>query len=236
VQRLRLIISIDTECDKDLSWRVRQPLSFLNILEICKFNETIKNKWDNSRITLLLSPEVIKNQDSVKLLKTQTQIELGTHMHLEFLKEMKNDVLETSEVQAEISPEEDFLYLSMLTKLFVANFGYQPLSFRAGRYGYNVHSTFRALKQLGYKVDSSIAPKSVFLFKKGVEVNNSNYENYPIMFSNGLIEVPISILTQGNEPLYKVIQKFPSYRIRKYFDFLKPEQKWIRPSYEDLDS
>lgn len=83
---------------------------FLNILETCKFNETIKNKFDKSKITLLLSPEVIKNEESVQLLKMQNQIELGTHMHLEFLKYSKHEVLETSEVQAEISPRGCLLF------------------------------------------------------------------------------------------------------------------------------
>jgi hypothetical protein len=215
---------------------VRQPLSFLNILETCKFNETIKNKWDNTKITLLLSPEVIKNEESVQLLKMQNQIELGTHMHLEFLKDSTHEVLETSEVQAEISPEEDMYYLARLTKLFIDQFGYQPLSFRAGRYGYNRRSTFITLKDLGYEVDSSIAPKCLFSFKKGIYINNSGYNLYPFFFSHGLVEVPISVMTYGNAALYRIVKKIPSYRIRKYFDFLKPKQRWIRPSYEDLDS
>ena len=236
MQRLKLIISIDTECDKDLSWRVRQPLSFLNILETCKFNETIRTKFNHSKITLLLSPEVIQNDKSVQLLKIQKQIELGTHMHLEFLKESIHEVLETSEVQAEISPEEDVYYLSRLTELFIDQFGYPPLCFRAGRYGYNRLSTFDALKELGYKVDSSIAPKCLFSFEKSVQVNNYNYNIYPFLFSNGLIEVPISIMNYGNAALYSVVENIPSYRIRKYFDFLKPKQRWIRPSYANLDS
>lgn len=236
MQKVKLIISIDTECDKDFAWRVRQPLSFLNILETCKFNETIKNKFDKSKITLLLSPEVIKNEESVQLLKMQNQIELGTHMHLEFLKYSKHEVLETSEVQAEISPEEDVYYLARLTELFIDQFGYKPLSFRAGRYGYNKLSTFRTLKDLGYIVDSSIAPRCFFTFKNGVQVNNSAFSSHPFIFSHGLLEVPISIVTCGNEAFYRVVTKVPSYSIRKYFDFLKPKQRWIRPSYEDLDS
>ena len=233
---IKLIISIDTECDKDLSWRVRQPLSFLNITETCKLNETIKTKFNQSKITFLLSPEVIQHEESVQLLKKQEQIELGTHMHLEFLKESIHVVLETSEVQAEIKPEEDRFYLARLTQLFIDNFGFQPISFRAGRYGYNSLSTFDTLKELGYRVDSSIAPKSIFSFKTGVRVNNSDYEIYPFIFSNGLIEVPISVMTYGNDVLYAIAQKIPSYRIRKYFGFLKPKQRWIRPSNEDLNS
>jgi len=234
--RVNLIISIDTECDKDLSWRVRQPLSFLNIVETCKFNEAVMKRFKQSKITLLLSPEVIQNYESTELFKSQKQIELGTHMHLEFLKESKNEVLETSEVQAEISQEEDVFYLALLTKLFIEKFGYQPLSFRAGLYGYNNLSTFKALKDMGYKVDSSIAPQCLFSFKKGVQVNNSDYNIYPFLFSHGLVEVPISVMTYGKSTLYRIVKKIPSYRVRKYFNFLKPEQRWIRPSYEDLDS
>lgn len=236
MQKVKLIISIDTECDKDLSWRVRQPLSFFNISETCKFNDSLKVHFKESKITLLLSPEVIQDDKSVQLLKLQNQMELGTHMHLEFLKASKSDVLETSDVQAEISPEEDVYYLTRLTKLFTDKFGYPPLSFRAGRYGYNKLSTFRTLKDLGYKVDSSIAPKCLFSFKNGVQVNNSDYNLNPFLFSHGLVEVPISVMTYGNATLYRFVKKIPSYRIRKYFDFLKSKQRWIRPSYEDLDS
>lgn len=236
MKKVKLVISIDTECDKNLSWRVRQPLSFLNISETCKFNDTLKVNFKESKITLLLSPEVIQDGKSVQLLRVQNQIELGTHMHLEFLKAPESEVLETCEVQAEISPEDDIYYLTRLTELFIDKFGYPPLSFRAGRYGYNKLSTFRALRDLGYKVDSSIAPKCLFSFKKEVQINNYCYSVYPFLFSHGLVEVPISVMTYGNATLFRFVKKIPSYRIRKYFDFLKPKQRWIRPSYEDLDS
>lgn len=139
-------------------------------------------------------------------------------------------------VQAEISLEEDVYYLTRLTELFTDQFGYQPLCFRAGRYGYNRLSSFDALKELGYKVAYSIAPKCLFSFKKSVQVNNYNYNVYPFSFPNGLTEVPMSIVSYGDAVLYNFVEKIPSFGIRKYFDLLKPKQRWIRPSYADLDS
>lgn len=236
MHKVKFIISIDTECDKDLNWNVQQPLSFHNIKETCDFNDLLQSKFSESKITLLLSPEVILDNDSVRLLKKQNQTELGTHMHLEFLREKILDVDVTSEVQAEISSEEDQVKLAQLTQLFIEKFGYQPLCFRAGRYGYNINSTFDALSKLGYKVDSSIAPYSIFKYQKDIAVDNTRYNVYPFGFSHGLIEVPITVVNQGNQILYGLSQRIPSYSIRKYFEFLKPKQYWIRPSYEDVNS
>jgi hypothetical protein len=233
---MKLIISVDTECDKDSNWAVRQPLSFHNIESTIGFKEVLIRKFENAKITLLLSPEVIQNDFSVIQLKNQSNIELGTHMHLEFLMHKSEDVIKTEKVQSELTPEMDEFYINELTRLFIEKFGYKPKSFRAGRYGYNSKSTFSALKNLGYKVDSSIAPKSVFKFNEGIIVDNVNFNIYPFKFSNGLNEVPISIVNHGNPYLYNLTSKLPSYRLRNFFKFLKPKQIWIRPSYEDLDS
>jgi hypothetical protein len=234
--KIKLIISIDTECDKDLNWKVRQPLSFINISKLCELNEILINQLISSKLTLLLSPEVILNESSVELLKRQKQIELGTHLHLEFLKQLPDQISETELVQAELSNEEDTYYITRLTNLFIEKFNFQPLSFRAGRYGYNKYSTFDTLRNLGYLVDSSTVPKSIFLFNNGITVNNEDIEVYPFRHANGLLEVPISVVNFGNRRNWELINKIPSYRIRKYFEFLKPHQKWIRPSYEDLTS
>ncbi len=235
MKKIRLIISIDTECDKDANWLVQQPISFNNIYETFKLNQKLNSLFSDSKLSLLLSPEVIKDLGSVEILKQMQNVELGTHMHLEFLKSESESVFETSMVQAEITPEEDDYYLSLLTNLFEEKFGYSPRSFRAGRYGYNSQSTFISLSKLGYQVDSSIAPRLLFEYNNGVFVDNRDKNNYPVWLAENLVGVPISIIEYGFPIMFNIIEKVPSYRLQKIFKSLKPRQHWIRPSYENLD-
>ena len=44
-----------------------------------------------------------------------------------------------------------------ITELFIKTFGYEPKSFRAGRFGIS-KDTLKILENLNYKVDSSITP------------------------------------------------------------------------------
>lgn len=231
LKKIRLIISIDTECDKGPNWLVKQPLSFTNIFEIGFFLEAIQKISNTSKLTLLLSPEVLKNGNSVQILKSFQNVELGTHMHLEFLMSEEQNVLHTEMVQAELTQEQDFFYLEKLTALFIEKIGYAPTSFRAGRFGYNKVSTFSALQKLGYLVDSSVVPGLKFAFKEGIEVDNSLFKLYPFKIETGILEAPISIVNTGNQALYRLILKVPSYRLRKLFQKYKPTYKWIRPTF-----
>ncbi len=154
--QVNLIISIDTECDKGPGWEIPKPMGFRNITE--GIPNTLKPLFDqfNIKPTYLLSPEVIKSQECVNIFKEQSNAELGTHLHGEFIGPAEDlNANRTSTPQLKYDPETEKAKLENLTNLFIDTYGYAPLSFRAGRWGMSPQ-TLHFLQDLGYRVDSSV--------------------------------------------------------------------------------
>jgi len=68
--KVSLVVSIDTECDKGLNWRVKQPLQFENVLKgIPKRLQLLFEKY-RIKPTYLLSPGVLKNDACIDFFKS----------------------------------------------------------------------------------------------------------------------------------------------------------------------
>ncbi len=159
-KQIYLTITIDTECDKGPGWLTQHPLQFKSVVEAIPHQfEPLFHKY-GAKATYLLSPEVIKNDNCVRILKKTLAngADLGTHLHGEFIEPYPDYRAKiTSTMQNTYSKEIEFAKLKNLTKIFRDQFGFQPTSFRAGRFGMSRH-TLSILAELGYKVDSSVAP------------------------------------------------------------------------------
>ena len=85
-KKIYFAITIDTECDKGKEWKVRQPLSFLNIVEgIPDRLQPLFEKY-GIKPTYLLSPEILKDDTCVDLFRSmEERVEFGTHLHTEFI-------------------------------------------------------------------------------------------------------------------------------------------------------
>ena len=160
--RAKFVISVDTECDKGAGWLVRQPLAFRSsTFGIDECLEPVLRQFD-APCTYLISPEVIRDEASRQALERARAggAELGCHLHGEFIEPERNDSTEdTQRMQSSYPPEIEEAKLRNLTELFAEHFGERPRSFRAGRFGIGGHS-LRILSDLGYTVDSSVAPLS----------------------------------------------------------------------------
>lgn len=203
MKKVYLVISIDTECDKDPKWMVPQPLRFDNILEqeTTLFPLFKKHKL---KPTYLLSPEVIKDKRSVDIFRENKEwIELGTHLHVEFIAPNENMAsTNTKDIQRNHPKEIEFEKLKNLTQLFEDNFGFSPISFRSGRFGSSVHTT-SFLAQLGYKVDSSVVPFSVKVFKgHRLDFWGKTLEPYWEIFDKKrLLQVPLTLVNPSYDKL-----------------------------------
>lgn len=236
MKKVYLIVSIDTECDKSPNWDVQQPLSFKNITDQAHTLFPLFDKY-NIKPTYLLSPEVLKDDNSIEFFKkNEKKIELGTHLHVEFIKPNENmKSATTKEVQSDLRADVEFKKLDNLTKLFLDRFGYQPLSFRAGRFGIS-NSTLLYLNKLGYKVDSSYLPFKHLKFKKseieGWGLNILPYTKNEIVevpvthYAKNYIQIPKFILKKLNNPL-----SFQSKVFKKIYGSRKVS--WLRPFRHD---
>jgi hypothetical protein len=155
-----LLVTIDTECDKNADWTVKQPLQFEAVTTGIRDILSPLFKKYGIKPTYLLSPEVIANDTAAGYLSTlsPTECELGTHLHAEFIPPDADFTTRTTNLtQASMPPSIEFEKLKNLTKLFESRFDYAPKSFRAGRFSLSRH-TLGHLQQLGYAVDSSVTP------------------------------------------------------------------------------
>ncbi len=230
---LRLLVTIDTECDKSATWRTASPLSFRAV------TEAIPNRLQplfadfGVRPTYLLSPEVMLQPECVSVLRELKNTELTTHLHGDYIvpqpKTWDFAGSLTGEMQWEYGPELEQAKLAALTELFRQQFGHQPLSFRAGRFGAGPH-TCRILRELGYVIDSSVTPHICWTSRHGDK--RPDYRAFPewpyFVGSDGdisragdstFLELPVTIL-----PANAIPSSSPGKPI------------WFRPWYSDADT
>lgn len=241
-KKVYIIISIDTECDKDPKWEIPQPMSFENIkIQKDIFGE-LYSKY-NIKPTYLLSPEILKNDECIKIFKEFQNIELGTHLHEEFIEPNSNVMANrTKNIQADLSPEIEKAKLTQLTELFTHKFGYSPKSFRAGRFGSSPRS-YKVLEELGYLVDSSITPFKTNYFDSGFVSNGwgKPLEPYFCTKNKKILQVPVTIINRdfNNIPSF-ILNKMESKKtsiLKKFFTKLgfKSKSEWLRPYRKNSD-
>jgi hypothetical protein len=190
-------VSIDVECDKDERWDVRQPLTFRGVEEGIGRRLTPLFLEYGVRPTYLVSPEVMRHEESAALLKAASDCELGTHLHPEFIVG-SGRVTQTAAIACLMSEEEERRDLEILTALFAGVFEKPPRSYRAGRYGASARS-LRVLADLGYAVDTSVTPHK--LWAAGLDFRGApDSPYYPSADdicgrgpSGGLLEIPVSL-------------------------------------------
>ena len=175
------IISIDTESD----WTNKKEISLGNISGVHDLQKLCKKY--SFIPTYLVTYEVAKDYNSIKILDTYHQKELceiGSHLHVwttppfDELNEEGIDFKWYHAFQSELP--EGMLYdkLETLGKTISKNFGHYPKSHRAGRWGIDSR-TLNWLGKNGYLVDSSICSRKTWKLTRGVK-GFLNYDSFNI--------------------------------------------------------
>lgn len=158
MSRVFLCVTVDTECDKGPGWRSRKPMTFRGI------HEGVVNRLAplfaafGAKPTYLVSPEVLKDAAAAAALRAlEGASELGAHLHGEYADPGAYEPDVTRAFQRDYPAAVERDKLTDLTDRFIAAFGHQPRSFRAGRFGIGPE-TLGILEGLGYTVDSSVTP------------------------------------------------------------------------------
>lgn len=248
---IKLVVTIDTECDKGPDWAVRQPLAFTNILEGVTRRLQPLLAAHGVTPTYLLSPEVLDDADCAALFRSlAADVDLGTHLHSEFIDPAADPGTRSSHaVQCDLPPELEARKLANLTKLFETRLGFRPTAFRAGRFGIGPH-TLTILEDLGYRVDSSVTPNRWWWIERGRGVNFLGAPIQPYHPSAAdfrrpgrmrILEVPVTVL----HPFWDRVPR----RLGRALDPLSRPQtvllntlgldskrcRWLRPTYASAD-
>lgn len=150
-----LIITIDTEED---NWGNFSPNGYT--LENIKMIPALQNLFDefNVKPTYLLTYPVATDKTAVSIFKKilkQDKCEIGTHCHPWNTPPFEEKTNERNSMMCNLSVDLHFRKLRTLHNVIKKNFDITPVSFRAGRWGYN-KNVAKNIYKLGYKIDTSI--------------------------------------------------------------------------------
>jgi hypothetical protein len=118
---------------------------------------------------MLLSYPLLNDTDCQRLLKkyiTEKRYILGTHLHSWVTPPFTEELSEFNSFAHNMPAELEAQKLKILTDRFIDVLGFQPLCYKAGRYGIS-QRTFEFLYQLGYKYDFTPFAKCDFSDKHG---------------------------------------------------------------------
>lgn len=239
---LYLIVSIDTEEDMP-NWRPEKVKTSKNILCLPKLQKLFRKY--SVVPTYLVDQPVLEDELSLKLIRqlaTDGGCEIGAHVHSWNTPPLT--VAEENGAATYLNMQQEDLQREKLfnfTKLFKKTLGFSPKSYRAGRYGFD-RSSAKILTELGYKVDSSIAPIMDFSGDGGPDYRKYTLKPFWIQGLGGddLLELPITISLVHKFPQYfeKIYFKIPDWsRIKGVFHRLRLARLlWLRPTtYTDRE-
>jgi len=231
-------ISIDVECDKDQQWAVRRPLGFRGVEQGIGERLVPLFAQYGARPTYLVSPEVIRDDHSSRLLAGLADCELGAHLHPEFVWS-SDGVAVTEAVASALAEEEERRDLQELTRTFTETFHRPPRSYRAGRYGASAR-TLGLLAELGYLVDTSVTPHKCWDY--GPDFRQAPERPYfpaaadltVVGAAGGVLEIPITLRGPRGpwflRPLARPFATSKSRRVRHLAGrLLNPV--WFRPGW-----
>lgn len=239
---IRLVLTIDTECDKGKNWEILRPLSFESVVSGIKNVLSPLFERYGIRPTYLLSPEVMRDESSVEVLRSLSNVELGTHLHGEFIGPEEHWAATTTSLpQSCYHPEVEYYKLKNLTSLFEKSFGYRPLSFRGGRFSLS-QRTLIYLAELGYEVDTTVTPFRTNTFETGPTANYWGASLRPYCPRKldprrkgdlPLLEVPVSIVAPFFRHWPKCVLRELNDRlvskIARRLRWANTKRLWVRP-------
>ncbi|MGI9334146.1 MAG: hypothetical protein ACR2RL_13440, partial [Gammaproteobacteria bacterium] len=152
------------EVDAGRKWKTSDPATYEGVYYGIPRLQSLCNDYGVKPV-YLVSPAVMVDTKSVDVLASLDieRCELGTHLHGEYIDPDATFAgpdfsgCDPSEMQCNYDEDIELGKLKNLTARFVALFGREPRSFRAGRFGARGW-TIACLQQLGYTHDTSVTP------------------------------------------------------------------------------
>ena len=231
---MKFVITVDVEADNQ--WKTGE-ISLENIKYLPRF-QLLCEKY-NFKPTYLLSYEVVNDSDISNLKEWQDRgvAEIGAHLHPWTTPPyLKNHDVNIHTYPHELEEDDLFNKLKNLTDIIKEKFNKQPLSFRAGRWGFD-KKVSEKIRELGYKVDCSVTPKVNWQKTVGNPTKNGGPDFrlssvYPHDIDN-VLEVPMTILFTGllkkeNTRIAQFFLKLPDSFFKKVLNKLFFKQKWLR--------
>ncbi len=244
---VNFLVTIDTEEEREWDSDYLDHTNYtVNNIQYLKPLQEIFNRYGVKPAYLIDYPVAV-DKKAAALLKGFQDIdgaEIGMHLHPWVNPPYREERIAANSFPANLPAELQYDKMKVLTDVIADAAGKQPVTYRAGRYGFN-ESSVKVLEELGYLVDTSIVP-----FRKGkkeyepsfgwleqMEPYFLDYQDIKKPGNSKLLEVPLTVGFSKRVP--KLLEKkyidLPNIGLRramkKIFDI---DLYWLRPSYAGL--
>ena len=236
------LVGVDTEADDQWSLEGRRRLSVQNAACLPRF-QALCDRY-GVRPSYLVTYEMATRREASEVLAglgREGRCEIGAHLHPWSSPPCREEDL-AGTYPSQLPDELLSRQIVELTAAIEANLGTRPVSYRAGRHGFDGRALGH-LETLGYAVDTSVDP----LFNE-VRLGGPRFPGAPVApyhpdrrdicrpGDSPVLEVPISSGTLPRLPkwLEGLYAALPPRRARPALKRLGLRPVWLRPSYSPV--
>ncbi|MEO8362149.1 MAG: hypothetical protein ABI672_19125 [Vicinamibacteria bacterium] len=237
------MVGIDTEADDQWTLEGRKRLSVENARALPRL-QALCEKYA-VRPSYLVTHEMATREPSRSILRDLAATgtcEIGAHLHPWSSPPYREEDL-IGRYPSQLDDALLATQLKELTEAIETSLGVRPVSYRAGRHGFDTRS-LKILADLGYVVDTSVDPLFNERRKGGPSFAGAPVAPYWPSLSDvreagasKVLEIPVSSATSPWLPksLEKQFTSLPSIPWRGYLKRLGIRAVWLRPSYSSIE-
>lgn len=237
------MVGVDTEADDQWTLEGRKRLSVENARALPRL-QAVCDAF-GVRPSYLVTHEMATREPSRSILRelaASGRCEIGAHLHpWSSPPYREEDLVGRYPSQLDLASLE--AQLTELTGAIESSLGVRPVSYRAGRHGFDTRS-LGILEKLGYRVDTSVDPLFNETRKGGPSFAGApvspywpSLEDVRFAGNSSVLEIPVSSATIPWLP--KVLEtrftSMPAIPWRGYFKRLGLRAVWLRPSYSSVE-
>ena len=240
--RTFFMVGVDTEADDQWTLEGRKRLSVDNARALPRL-QALCDAY-GVRPSYLVTHEMATREPARSILRDLSatgRCEIGAHLHPWSSPPYREEDL-VGRYPSQLDDAQLETQLRELTEAIESHVGVRPVSYRAGRHGFDARS-LGILEKLGYRVDTSIDPLFNETRKGGPSFAGapvSPYQAGPELIAPGtssVLEIPVSSATSPALPksLERLFTSLPAIPWRGYFKRLGLRAVWLRPSYSSVE-
>ena len=242
---MHLLVGIDTEGDNQWDAAARANQQFTNIYALPRLHALFARH--GVRPTYVITYPVAKDARSADVLHALLaggDCEIGAHHHIWETPPCTEEDTRRHAYASTLTRAQFEAKLASLTEAITHAVGMRPVSYRSGRFGFSA-AHVAGLEQLGYLVESSVAPLFYESHKGGPEFVEAPLTPYFLAYdsatrpgSSDVLEVPVSCGLNRRLPRtlqYAYARAPRPYFTRRVLRALRIARlRWLRPSYSSL--
>jgi hypothetical protein len=190
----RLLVVVDTE--EEFNWH--EPVSTRNrSVTNVTAQPRAHDIFQRYRLvpTYVVDHPVVSDEAAVatlSALREDGKADIGAHLHPWVNPPYQETVSVRTSYPGNLPDWLEYAKLEKLTEAITAAFGERPVAYRAGRYGLGP-ATFENLRQLGYKIDTSVVPFTSFARDGGPDFRCERRSLTWRGHDRSILEVPLTV-------------------------------------------